>query len=549
MSPAQSEYPAGLPLRFVAGWSIFAWLFAVMLASMHAWMLHRYSVNFPLQDDFVQVLAAPGYLQTYPTWHERIAYLFSLSVEHRIVTMRVAAIVQSWLPGGLDFRGLIYFGNMLGVAAALLVVGHAPAAQRGVLAAVAALLLFSPSNFVAQYWVTGVLQHTAVIAYAFGALACLNRRGLGWSVAALFLGVCAALTTANGLMVLPVGTALLWLRARPRAALLWAALTLLFFATYFIGYDAPADRPSMLELARQSLRLAANYLATLGSLGERPVAATLVGALLVCVWSWLLIVRRGEGVAPVLGAWMAFLALSAAAITAGRASLGEEALLISRYRVYSGFALLVSVVALVPRLGPNATRRLLPALMLCAMLWFWHGWETNMPSLGDLAARQRNSLDHYLLNGHGIYVDFPPQDFGDFMLRRAAELGYFNPKSRSPNPAQLVASAEEPHAASLPQLQIMPPYVDADGVSVRGLIYNCEMRAALWLEGDGRRYWGPLQTQRLYRAPGRADTVIFWNTLPLRGVAPGHYRLGYALGWGAQAEVQWSEVWVDISGG
>lgn len=509
-------------------------------------MLHRYSVNFPLQDDFVQVLAPPGYLQTLPTWQERMAYLFSLSVEHRIVTMRVTAIVQSWLPGGLDFRGLIYFGNMLGVAAALLVVGRASAPHRGVLAAVAALLLFSPSNFLAQYWATGVLQHTAVIAYAFGALACLDRRGLGWSVAAMFLGVCAALTTANGLMVLPVGTAFLWLRARHRAATLWAALTLLFFATYFIGYDAPADRPSMLELSRQPLRLAAYYLATLGSIGERPVGAMLVGALLVCAWGWLLIPRREEGVAPVLGAWMGFLALTAAAITVGRASLGEEALLISRYRVYSGFALLVSVVAVLPRLGPSATRRLLPALMLCAMLGFWHGWETNMPSLGDLTTRQRNSLDHYLLDGHGIYVDFPPQDFGDFMLRRAASYGYFTPESQSPNPAQLIASGEEPQAASLPQLQIVPPYVDADGISVRGLISTCQMRATLWLRGDGRRYWGSLQTQRLYRAPGSADWVIFWNTLRLRGVAPGHYRLGYALGWGAQARVQWSDVWVDI---
>jgi hypothetical protein len=39
--------------------------------------------------------------------------LFALAVEHRIVTMRLAAIVQTWLPGGLDFRGLIYFGNLL----------------------------------------------------------------------------------------------------------------------------------------------------------------------------------------------------------------------------------------------------------------------------------------------------------------------------------------------------------------------------------------------------------------------------------------------------
>jgi hypothetical protein len=53
----------------------------------------------------VQLLAAPGYFHVYPTWREKIADLFSLSVEHRIVTMRLTAIVHSWLPGGLDFAG------------------------------------------------------------------------------------------------------------------------------------------------------------------------------------------------------------------------------------------------------------------------------------------------------------------------------------------------------------------------------------------------------------------------------------------------------------
>jgi len=66
-------------------------------------MLHRYVVDFPFEDDFVQVLAAPGYFEFYPTWREKIADLFSLSVEHRIVTMRLAAIVQTWLPGWARF--------------------------------------------------------------------------------------------------------------------------------------------------------------------------------------------------------------------------------------------------------------------------------------------------------------------------------------------------------------------------------------------------------------------------------------------------------------
>ncbi len=57
---------------------------------------------------------------------------------------------------------------------------------------------------------------------------------------------------------------------------------------------------------------------------------------------------------------------------------------------------------------------------------------------------------------------------------------------------------------------------------------------------------GALKTQRLFRALDDSDWVIFWNTLPLRGMAPGHYRVGYALGEGQRAEVQWSDVWLDV---
>jgi hypothetical protein len=533
-------------LKITAWWYTLGWLVAASLGALHAWMLHRYAVDFPFQDDVVQVLAAPGYFQVYPTWREKIADLFALSVEHRIVTMRLAAIVQTWLPGGLDFRGLIYFGNLLCVATGLLVVWRAAAVHRAWLAALAALLLLSPTNFNAQYWVTGVLAHVAVIAYAFGALFCLTRRGAWWDVAAVLLALCAALTVANGLMVLPVGTVLLWLCGRRRAAVLWAVMTLSVFATYFIGYEAPANRPPMLAILLQPFRLFVLYLSALGSMGERFDLSVLLGALMVAVWGWLLVPRRGIDVSPVLIAWMGFLALSAAAVTVGRAPLGEGALLISRYRVYSEIAMLVTVVTAIGRVGARGARWILPPLLACAMLWFWHGWETNLRWIGDMATRQRNGLDHYLLNGHGVYSEIPPQDFGDFMLRRAKEFGYFLPGPQSPPAPQMIASDGTPHAAPLPQLEAAPPYADADAVSVRGLILAKELHAALWLKAEGQQYWGPLKMQRLFRALDDSDWVIFWNTLPLHGIVPGHYRVGYALGEDQRAEVQWSDVWLDV---
>jgi hypothetical protein len=185
-------------------------------------------------------------------------------------------------------------------------------------------------------------------------------------------------------------------------------------------------------------------------------------------------------------------------------------------------------------------------MLACVALWFWHGWEANVGLIGDIATRQRNALDHYLLNGHGIYYEFPPKDFGDLMLYRAKELGYFLPVPQSSPAPPMVASDEAPRAAPLPQLQAAPPHADADAISVRGVILANERHAVFWLRGEGRQYWGPLKTQRLFRALDDSDWVIFWNTLPLHGIAPGHYRAGYALGEDPRAEVQWSEVWIDV---
>jgi len=513
---------------------------------LHAWMLHRYAVDFPFEDDIVQVLAAPGYFHFYPTWREKIADLFSLAVDHRIVTMRLSAIVQTWLPGGLDFRGLIYFGNLLCATTGLLVIWQAPSAHRAWLAALAALLLFSPTNFNAQYWVTGVLSHVAVTTYAFGALYCLTRRGIWWDVGAVLLALCATLTVANGPMVLPVGTVLLWLSGRRRAATFWALATVVAFATYFIGYETPANRPTMLSVLQRPFHLFVLYLSTLGSMGERFDLSVLLGALMAGVWGWLLVLRRGASVAPVLTAWMGFLALSAAAVTVGRAPLGDEALLISRYRVYSEIAMLVTVVAMTRHAGPRVARWILPPALACALLWFWQSWETNVGWIGDVATRQRNELDHYLVSGHSMHSAVWSQEFQDFMLNRAKLLGYFVPRPQSPLPRQMFASDTVPRTTVFPQLLPVRPYADAGALSVRGLILANEPHAALWLASDGRQYWGPLKTQRLYRALGDGDWVIYWNTLPLHGLLPGHYRVGYALGEYQRAEVQWSDFWLDV---
>src|SRR5512135_765033 len=144
------------PVVHGAGWAA-----AVLLAVAHLWMLQRYAVDVPSLDDFTQLLAVPGYVEYTAGLGKKLAFLLSGTPDHRIFTLRAIAWVQAHLPGGLDFRMLLFFGNALCIAAALLVLRQAPAAARWWLAPVFALVIFSPAHWESQYWPTGALSHLA----------------------------------------------------------------------------------------------------------------------------------------------------------------------------------------------------------------------------------------------------------------------------------------------------------------------------------------------------------------------------------------------------
>ena len=244
-SPARAPHP----------WRIVGWSLAAALALVHAWMLNRYVVDFPFQDDFTQFLVVPGYLQNAQTLPAKLAYLFSSSGDHRIVTLRLAALVQARLLGGLDFRMLIYFGNLLIALAGLLVVSRAEASQRWLLAPLGAALLFSTTNFVAQYWASAALQHLCLVACGMAALYCLVRPGIGWQIGGLILALGAALTGANGLTVLPVAAVALFFGGHRRAAFALAALAIALGGAYFIDHQAAAGRPPTLQVLEHPVRL------------------------------------------------------------------------------------------------------------------------------------------------------------------------------------------------------------------------------------------------------------------------------------------------------
>lgn len=399
------------------------WIACVLLVALYACLFHRYAVDFPRVDDFSQILAVPHYAALEPTLLDRARYVLSLSVEHRIATLRLAALAQVALAGRLDFVALMLAGAIVLACAGALVVSRAPRDHRAWVALVAIALAISPVNYEAQFWATGALQHFGVIGLALVALWCFDSEGPWLRALALPLAAAAALTSANGLMAFPAGVMVAWARGRKGDALAAGLATAVACALYFKGYEGNGTAAGF--ALSHAVALARFVAAAAGSIAVEPIASTMLGIALACAWGWL-VIRRGR-VPPVVLGWMAFLAMSYAAMAAGRVALGDEAALISRYRVYSATAIVVTIVALLHAWPRRAPPWLGAIAVAATAAWLALTWSASMVLLVRASFAQEITRATYLATGHGVYVPWPPQDYGDFLLDRAKSAAYFVP--------------------------------------------------------------------------------------------------------------------------
>jgi hypothetical protein len=241
---------------------------------------------------------------------------------------------------------------------------------------------------------------------------------------------------------------------------------------------------------------------------------------------------------------MGFLLLCVATIAFGRAPFGAEAMLNSRYRVYSELAAVVTLIAVLWRVGPRQRNLLLILLLPATAFWFWQSWERNLPPLAELITQQRTSQTRYVLTGRGIYRGFPPQDATDSLLKRADDEGYFRRVSPSSFAGTLIESDLLPRQRASLSLWADAPIVDATTITVRGFDHVNDP-VVVWFKGDKHLFQGALQTQRIFN-PAGADWRIFWNTLPRTGLAPGRYTVGYSSGDASPPVIAWDDDWLEL---
>jgi hypothetical protein len=181
------------------------------------------------------------------------------------------------------------------------------------------------------------------------------------------------------------------------------------------------------------------FLILLGGLGHEASFALPLGVAIAALWAFLAVSGRIRSLPPAWVGWAAFLLLSSAAITWGRANFGDPGALLSRYRVYSEFAALLSVVALFWQLPRARAMRVLWIALPVSLAWFVACWRYDLPALEAFHDANRRSLDYFLAEGHAKPDDLPAQTVREFFLARARELGVYNPRGVAHTPRAPVA--------------------------------------------------------------------------------------------------------------
>ena len=514
-----------------------AWTLAACAVAVQAGLLWRFAVDWPLHDDFTQIVAIPGYLAQLPTIGEKLALITHLALEHRAATLRVVGWIASLAPGGMNFLALIALGNALAWGAGLLAVFATPRGYRAAAALLAALLLTSITHYAAQYHATGALQHFGVAFYALASLFALSKRR---RIVAAAFALAAVFTSGSGLLVLPCAAVLSWLAARPREGFAWAVATGAVMATYFIGYEGPANASALASLATEPLHAVGLALAALGCIGASLWPSIVIGAVLVGAWIALLASGRWRRVPPFVIAASLFLALALCAIAAGRAPFGIDAVLLSRYRIGSALLVLMTLAALAHVVEFRWFRWMQCSAIASAALLYVVALGSMMTSLVDLHVMQRVLRDHFAADDSGHYDGYL-QQWGDFTLRRARELGvYAGERHAAPPLAMEAASANEGSGPAVLNLKVYP---GSRVFSVYGLVAGGHRRAWVWLRDGERTLRGAAFTLR-YPGHSFGMQTALHATLTTRDVPRGRYQVGISSD--EDAGIAWTRSEVEV---
>jgi hypothetical protein len=382
-------------------------LIAVLLPSIIAFViLFRQAFHVPYQDDYSAVLAFAGEYRQLPDWGAKAIHILTKQTnDYKLAFAHLIIAADLELTGHLNFRFLVFLGNLCLLPIAYLFwrscspVPGCRLDQRLIRFLPISLMLFSLVYWETLDWCMAGLQNLPVILFSLLSITLLIPRIPEASLARVLLAslsaALAALSSANGFLVAPIGLLVLLPRRAFGAATLWCASFLIPIASYLYGYSPYSV--SVQSIHSRSWLIKASYsLAFLGCAIPNRWAATILGLALFVVFG-LSIRSRFYRKHPVPFYFTLWVFATAVLVGSLRGTT-----IASRYSIYSIFVLIFAYFFLAEqlpgRVHPLTLKRLYTASLVCALLFFIAGDVRGYRKLGERRQMALAGIEHYRAN-------------------------------------------------------------------------------------------------------------------------------------------------------
>jgi hypothetical protein len=299
--------------------------------------------SLPILDDYHAVLAFVAELHGEPAHAWLLSVISFQHNEYKLIFEHAIIALQYGLTGHLSLGALVAFGNLFVLPIGLFYfpqfLPEFPLDRRLLLFLPVSLLLYQLTYAESLDWTMSSLQNVAVVPFSLAALYFVtrnrNRSSFAW---ACVFGLLACLTSVNGFLVALIGGVILLARRQLLALLIWAVLFAAGVAAYLYRYTAlPHQRPSLLSV----LLFIPSFLGSaFETMHGKPIhfAALFIGILLLAVAAHA-VRNRYYAARPFAMAAVAWVVLTAIMVAFGRAAMGLNQSLSSRYKIYCALML------------------------------------------------------------------------------------------------------------------------------------------------------------------------------------------------------------------
>src|SRR5208282_3307673 len=188
---------------------LFRYLLAFLPVGIFFWTIFRYSINIPYWDDYDILDFVLKFLDL-KNLKDKTALIFAQHNEHRIAFDRMVALIDYYLYGGINFKHLIFIGNISLIGLTLVLFRAFRIEKDKFLYFIPAIyLLFQPQYWETIFWAMASLANLYVLFFAFLSIYFATKPSQRNFFLAVFFAILATFTSGSGMFVFLVVSAVL----------------------------------------------------------------------------------------------------------------------------------------------------------------------------------------------------------------------------------------------------------------------------------------------------------------------------------------------------